>query len=221
MKITNLFLDKDPTLVLHNEGDWSNTELEYLAFNSGGVECEVGEFLYGLVRILKPDHVLETGLHHGIGAMYMGEALKDNGKGNLDTIEFLPEIKDIADTRISMLELEDWITTHLIDARAFEPGDKKYKLIFLDTEPETRFGELLKFYPYLEDGGYLLIHDTPRSLCQGNVNPDHPLKPSWPFGDVPEEMKAMLKDGRLVKTNFPSPRGLTLFYKKHNDDYQV
>ena len=73
----------DNTLRLHNEGEWSKTVSTYSAFNSGGVENEVGEFLYSLIRMIKPDNVLETGTHLGVGASYMGFALKDNFKGRL------------------------------------------------------------------------------------------------------------------------------------------
>lgn len=49
-------------------------------FNSGGTEVEVSEFLYSLVRMLKPNYVLETGTHLGVSACYIGQALEDNKK---------------------------------------------------------------------------------------------------------------------------------------------
>lgn len=64
------------------------TNAEFKMYNTGGVEQEVGEFLYGLVRILKPNHVLETGTHKGIASSYMGSALKENTKGKLTTVEY-------------------------------------------------------------------------------------------------------------------------------------
>src|SRR3990167_4430480 len=92
MTITERLMALDPTLQIHNEGEWGKTITEYSAFNDAGVECETGEFLYSMVRILKPDRVLETGTHWGIGMSYLGMGLKDNKKGKLDTVEFLPEI---------------------------------------------------------------------------------------------------------------------------------
>ena len=46
-------------------------------FNTGGIECEVGELLYGLVRALKPKHILETGTYHGLSSTYMALGLKE------------------------------------------------------------------------------------------------------------------------------------------------
>ena len=222
MTITERLMQLDPTLVLHNEGEWSKTILSYSAFNDGGVECEVGEFLYGMVRILKPKGVLETGTHYGIGAAYMLLALDDNATlddnefGYLNTIEFQKENRDIAYKRL--FKVSGKFRSHLMDVKDYTPV-RNFQLILLDTEPDIRFKELIKFYPYLDEGGYVFIHDTPRNLCQGNVNPDHPHLKSWPFGDLPEEIKQWVKEDKLRPFHFPSPRGLIGLYKTHRDDY--
>jgi predicted O-methyltransferase YrrM len=82
MNITKRLLELDPTLSQHNEGAWDKpfdpTLPSYSSFNDAGIEVETGEFLYAMTRLLKPDRVLETGTHWGIGAAYMGTALKDN-----------------------------------------------------------------------------------------------------------------------------------------------
>ena len=94
-----------------------------------------------------------------------------------------------------------------------------YELMFLDTEPDIRFKELVRFYPYLSYGGFVGIHDLPRSFCKGNINPDHPEIKDWPFGPVPDEMKKLMKNGELIKFHLPSPRGMVWFYKPRKDDY--
>ena len=223
MTITEKLTIMDSSLIIHKESEWSGSpnSIEYEAFNDGGVECEVGEFLYSLIRLLKPKHVLETGTHFGIGASYMGLALKDNGYGSgyLDTFEFLSHIHEIAVRRIENMSLSSIVFCHLMDVANFVP-DVKYQLIFLDTEPHTRFKELLQFYPYLDDGGYIFIHDLPRSMCQGNFNPDHPDDKSWPFGDIPEEMRSLIKEDKLRPFHLPNPRSLVGFYKVHREDYK-
>src|SRR3990167_7989976 len=61
-------------------------------FNSAGTEVEISEFLYSLVRILKPKLVLETGTHKGISSTYIGQALRDNNRGGkLITCEIFQE----------------------------------------------------------------------------------------------------------------------------------
>lgn len=216
--ITQRLQEKDPTLIRHNEGDWNNPynpNGTFSSFNDAGVEIEVGEFLYSMVRILKPEHVLETGTHWGIGASYMGQALKDNFSGNLDTLEFLPEIHQRANKRIIDLGLMDFVTLHLMDARAFIPK-YNYELILLDTEPQTRFEELIKFYDYLEPGGFVFIHDLHRHMHQ-IPNEEHGF--AWPYGKLPEKIKDWVKKGNLRPFHFSTPRGLTGFYKPRKDDY--
>lgn len=219
MNITEKLQEKDPTLVRSNEGHWgspfNSKAVGFSSFNDAGVEIETGEYLYSMVRILKPQNVLETGTHWGIGASYMGQALKDNNQGHLDTVEFLPEIHARAVKRMADLELTEQVTCHLMDARAFTP-ECKYELILLDTEPQTRFEELLKFYPSLEEGGYILIHDLHRHMHQ-IPNADHGF--AWPFGKIPKPMQELVKSGQLRPFHFPTPRGLTGFYKPSKKDY--
>lgn len=216
MTITQRLILLDDSLVIHNEGEWSNSVSIYSAFNDAGVECEVGEFLYSMVRILKPSNVLETGTHWGIGASYMGLALKDNFLGHLDTLEFLPHNHQIASKRITTLGLDEYVKCHYIDAAKFAPS-VMYQLIFLDTEPQTRFAELLNFMPRLTPGGWVFIHDLHRNMHQIE-NTEHGF--AWPFGRIPFEMKQLIAKGQLVPVHFATPRGLTGFYKPHTDDYK-
>lgn len=227
--VTHRIMTKDSTLKLYQEGKWNEGVLvdpysgdpgEFTSFNDAGVETETGEFLYAMVRLLKPEHVLETGTHWGVGSAYMGQALADNKKGDLDTIEFLPEIRARAQARFHDLGLDNIIHSHFGDARAFEPGDRTYGLILLDTEPQTRFGELVRYFEYLEPGGYVFIHDLHRHMGQVGQNPDHPNEPKWPWGPIPADMASLVTEGKLRPMHFPTPRGLTGFYKPHPGDYQ-
>lgn len=213
--LTDRMMSLDNTLTFHNEGEWSKTVSTYSAFNSGGVECEVGEFLYSFLLMTKPDRVLETGTHLGIGASYMGLALKDNHKGVLETIEYMPEIHAQAKERIKKMGLEGHVVCHMCDVANF-PVSKTYQFIFLDTEPHTRFAEFLKFYPYLDEGGYMFIHDLGRKLGQSE-SPGLPF--AWPFGLMPEEMKKLIRDGSVRPFHFSTPRGLSGFYKVSKEDY--
>ena len=232
-------MELDPTLVEHAEGHWDMpmvgvlTPGDFSSFNDAGLECETGEFMYAMIRLLKPDRVLETGTHVGVGASYMGIALKDNGKGHLDTIEFLPELHYKACERIyGKMELKDQVTCHFGDVANFEPREgnpqegidkmqlRKYGFILLDTEPQIRFAELIKFFPYLLPGGFVFIHDLHRHMAQVGQNPDHPNELLWPWGPLPQQIKDWVKDGELRPFHFSTPRGLTGFYKPSREDYQ-
>lgn len=221
MNITDYLFDKAGGLITRHPEVRDNEKKGYEMADDGGVELEVGEFLYGLTRLIKPKHVLTTGIYTGISDMYIAQGLIDNHNGGFSTA------LEIDETHLKRAK-ELWLKTEtsgvinpfLMKSLNFKPN-KTYDLMFLDTEPQIRFQELVNFYPYLEPGGYVGIHDTPRNLCQGNVNPDHPEISSWPFGDLPVEIKNWLRDGDLVKIQFPNPRGLTFFYKQTKDDYKL
>jgi len=233
MDITKRLLELDPTLQRHNEGFWqvpyNPSAGSYSSFNDAGVEIETGEFLYAITRLLKPKRVLETGTHIGVGAAYMGMALKDNLNGHLDTIEFLPEIHQRAKERMIALGLEDQVTCHFGDAANFDILPKNqigkyegyieplYKLILLDTEPQTRYAELVKFYPYLQEGGFIFIHDLHQHMHQ-IPNEEHGF--AWPFGKIPKAMSDLITSGKLRPFHFATPRGLTGFYRVAEQDYK-
>lgn len=188
-------------------------------FDDGAVEQETGEFVYGLVRRLKPEHVLSTGVYTGISDLFIGQALKDNGSGHLTAIEYEQIHIDRARKLWQEQGVADQITAVHSLSLEFEPQEQ-YQFMFLDTELNLRFHELVKYFPYLDEGGYILIHDMPRNLCQGNTNTDHPDFKNWPVGELPEGFIELLKQRKLVQFNFGSARGLVGYYKIHPDDYE-
>lgn len=220
MDITKRLIMLDPSLEPHNEGNWGEpldpNKRGFTSFNDAGIECETGEFLYSMVRLLKPDRVLETGTHFGVGTSYMGLALKDNKHGMIDTIEFLPEIYRTANARFSKVGLTGIVNNLQMDVRNFKTPST-YKLILLDTEPQTRFDELIQFYDNLEEGGFVFIHDLHQHMHQIE-NEEHGF--AWPFGRLPLELERFVNTGKLRPFHFETPRGLTGFYKVHSKDYE-
>lgn len=215
--ITKYFLERCNEL-LKQVPEYRDEGLGYTAFNDGSTECEVGEFLYGMVKILKPRMILETGTYKGVSSSYMAQGLKDNNTGFIDTFEIEQQHLDTSKQLWTVLDLLPWIKPHLQPAQDFQPTCN-YELMFLDSEPNIRWGELVKFFPNLREGGYVFIHDVPLSLCQENVNPDHPEIKSWPFGDLPSEIKQWVKNGELRPIHLPNPRGMLGFYKPRKDEY--
>lgn len=216
--ITKRIVDNDGVLQQFNEGQWGQLNpwsIGFHSFNDAGVECETGEFLYGITRLLQPDNVLETGTHWGVSSLYIGYALEDNHKGHLDTFEFLPENHYQASQRISRHALTEQVTCHYGDVAAFEPT-LMYKLMLLDTEPQTRFAELEKFWTHLEEGGFVFIHDLHPHMHQIE-NTEHGF--AWPYGPVTDFMKDLVSTGKARPFHFRTPRGFTGFYKVGKDDY--
>jgi predicted O-methyltransferase YrrM len=48
------------------------------------------EVLYGVIRITRPDILVETGVEHGLSTSYILAALRDNASGALHSIEIAP-----------------------------------------------------------------------------------------------------------------------------------
>jgi len=198
------------------------TNKQYSMFDDGGVEIEVMGFLEAITRLIKPKSILETGLYTGISAMAFGNACRINGIGHLDTVEInADQIRKTAD-RIHKMGLSEYVTIHHQDSLSFNPT-KTYQLMLLDSIPEIRFQEIVKFYPYLDEGGYVFIHDLHRHCHQHESlrhHPDH-AEPFWPYGEMPEQIKQLVRDDRLRPFHFGTPRGLTGFYKTHPEDWRV
>ena len=117
-------------------------------------------------------------------------------------------------------QVSDFVECIQLDAAKFNPTTT-YDLLFLDSEPNIRWGELVKFFPYLKPGGYVFLHDLPRGFCKGNVNPDHPEIKDWPWGEIPEKIQQLLKDRELIPFHLPNPREMCVFYRSRSDDYKI
>lgn len=187
------------------------TNSNFKMFNTGGVECEVGEFFYSLVRMMKPTSILETGTHFGISSTYFGLALKHNNKGVITTLDpaYYEEAKLIHKT----MELEGFVNQVAIHAENFKT-DELYDIILLDSEPKLRFNEFDLFYKNLKPGGLIMIHDLHSHLSYGSFNKDHPDFIGWPFGDFREKIGKYIESHEIQTISFSTPRGLTIFQKK-------
>jgi len=191
----------------------------YSAFNLGSPEIEICKFLSSFVELIKPQYIFETGTYKGYSSAYMAKGLKENNEGRLETLEIdASHIKD-AKQLWQEMGISEFIDVYEVSSLDFKP-QHNYDLMFLDSEPEIRYREFIKFYPYLKAGGFAFIHDLPRGFCKGNINLDHPEIKDWPYGPVPKEINDWLKDGDLVKWHFPTPRDMCGFYKPHLADYR-
>jgi predicted O-methyltransferase YrrM len=56
----------------------------------GGISLEDGRLLYGIVRALQPEYVIETGVAAGVSNAFLNAALLENERGRLFSIELPP-----------------------------------------------------------------------------------------------------------------------------------
>lgn len=208
MGITSTFLSKTNRLLKQPEITPGDHGFEM--FNDAGTEVEVSEFLYSLVRMIKPQLALETGTHIGVSAIYIAQALENNSKGELFTFEIIPQHFKSSQQLFKEVGLSHRIKGMLLDAQKF---DTKVSIdfLFLDSEPQLRFDEFVKFWPSVTPGGFIAVHDLHPSL--GHSGQTHHGQYDWPYGDFREKLGPYIKNHQIQTLSFPTPRGLTLFQK--------
>ena len=126
------------------------------------------ECLYEIIRDAKPDYCFEIGTYTGGGSTYfISEALKDNNKGRLFTIENNQFLYKKAINRYKKYIKNNY---HFVDfifsssptvfEKYLKEKDKKI-MIFLDGAEESNqtLEQYNFFLPYLRDGTIMALHD--------------------------------------------------------------
>lgn len=150
-----------------------------------GAEIETQQFLYGLVRVLKPELVVETGTYKGVTAEVMARACKENNFGRVVTC-------DPYDHRAGQSKSHLFYPLEFRYCRSFDlPELSEADLVFCDSDYEYRGTEILRCKP----GAVIVVHDTLTSH-----HSDYP------------PLEAMVKD--LGGLNFTTARGFGIIVKQ-------
>ena len=173
-----------------------------------GLEVESGEVIYSLIRMMKAKRILETGTRVGISTRYMAYALLDNCLGGeITTIERCGISYNYSREKITSAGLDDFIDC--INAGSLDEDiiflDNEFDILFLDTEPEYRYAELMKFFRCLRVGGLIVIHDLSDLYCEKFCAPYDSC--------LPMAIKQLLSDGILSSMSFKTCSGLTIMQK--------
>ncbi|MDE1769769.1 MAG: class I SAM-dependent methyltransferase [Thaumarchaeota archaeon] len=135
--------------------------IEYTLDNTSGF------FLYVLCKLLKPDTVVETGVAYGSSSMYILQALSENNKGTLYSIDFA---------------FSPWQSEKMIGAAIPDDLRKNWKLIFGPSSQElpkllptispidvffhdslhtfkNMTSEFETAWPHIKKGGFLISDD--------------------------------------------------------------
>lgn len=141
----------------------------------------IGEkmFLYGLIRAIKPEIVLETGTHRGKTTLYMAQALHDNNKGIIFSCD--PNIEWEQERNFSLFpELKNRIVFKQIKGENWgsEFLDKKIDLFFCDGfhGKDDVLGELDVFLPLLSETGVIVFHDCDINEQNDTVGVNYAIK---------------------------------------------
>lgn len=140
-------------------------------FRTVGVSGKL--FLYVLIRLLKPELVVETGCAKGQSSFYILSALERNGKGRLYTIDLPVEDKKKNDGIWSVRQPGVMVPPELRHRWTLILGDASVKLVPLLEELQTigvffhdsdhsyrhMMWEYTTVWPYLVEGGILVSDD--------------------------------------------------------------
>jgi len=207
MTATEKLMALDPTKGVVAFGDGTNhqfvhSDLDWLG-QPTGISTEEIEFLYGLIRLLRPANCLETGTNYGCSASAILLGLKDNEKGSLVTIEHDATVAGVANSKLTAMGFTNF-QVYLGSVASFQ-SNEMYDFLWLDTELATRFGELVRFFPQMNPGAIACIHDL-WSL-------------DWSeFGGIPDRLRDLLRSGELRALTFATPHGVTVFQRRREHD---
>ena len=169
-----------------------------------------GRMLKMMVRMIRPQHILELGTFTGYSALCLAEGLADDSC-RLDTIEIDDELEDFIRAHFDASPLSPRINLHIGDARDVLPtieGD--FDLVFIDANKR----EYCEYYEMVFDrvapGGFIIADNT---LWDGKVvdwgkKLDAQTEGILRFNDM------IAADDRVEKVILPIRDGRTIIYKK-------
>ena len=150
---------------------------------AGGISREMGIILYVIIRLIKPENVLETGVASGVSSAYILAALEDNQKGKLISCDLPNKIDGgcLSDCRkeeeISFIpkhKTAGWLIPETLKNRwqyVFGKSSEKLPEILKDISSidfflhdsehsyQNMFWEYETVWSFLTKGGLLLSHD--------------------------------------------------------------
>jgi predicted O-methyltransferase YrrM len=162
------------------------------------VDPPTAEFLYSLVRLVRPETVVEIGTYKGNAAIAMGQALEDNNRGVLHTID--PFDQEIVHTAIRKSGLQTRIIYHNGYSQDILPdlALEEVSLVFIDGDHsyESVYRDASLIAPLMRSGGVVVFHDVMVDLHQGFDGPKR----------VAEEMQ---KSGEWNVCYYPTEVGVS------------
>lgn len=121
-------------------------------------EHETGDLLYGLIRMAKPKHAIETGTYKWNAAHQMIMALTFNRRGFLDTCDIVERTQlDIG----TIGEYHEFHNMKGVDMIPMVAENNPIDFAFLDSG-DDRKAEAVVLYDHLANDSIVVIHDTER-----------------------------------------------------------
>ncbi len=168
-----------------------------------------GRLLKMLVRMVRPERILEVGTFSGYSAICMAEGLDDGGL--VYTYEIDDELEDFTRPWIEGSPVADKIRFIIGDAVKEAPRlGVEFDMVFLDGDKRTYIEAYEMALKVLRPGGFILADNT---LWDGHVL-EKPRPSDRQTAGIEAFNDHVAADGRVEKVILPLRDGLTLIRKK-------
>ena len=168
-----------------------------------------GRLLKMLVRMVRPERILEVGTFSGYSAICMAEGLGDGGL--VYTYEIDDELEDFTRPWIEGSSVADKIRFIIGDAVKEAPRlGVEFDMVFLDGDKRTYIEAYEMALKVLRPGGFILADNT---LWDGHVL-EKPRPSDRQTAGIEAFNDHVAADGRVEKVILPLRDGLTLIRKK-------
>ena len=199
-------IDAEPEHLYRLERD-THLRLLYSRMCSGHLQ---GRLLKMLVRMAKPERILELGTFSGYSAQCLAEGLLSDD-AQVHTIEIEDELEDFLRQHFADSPVGHRIHLHIGDACQILPQlNLMFDLVFIDANKRhyPRYYELV--LPWLTPGGFIIADNT---LWDGKVAEPHAKIDPQTEG-ILSFNQMVAADPRVEKVIIPVRDGLTIIYKK-------
>ena len=199
-------IDAEPEHLYRLERD-THLRLLYSRMCSGHLQ---GRLLKMLVRMAKPERILELGTFSGYSAQCLAEGLL-SGDAHVHTIELEDELEDFLRQHFADSPVGHRIHLHIGDASQILPQlNLMFDLVFIDANKRhyPQYYELV--LPWLTPGGFIIADNT---LWDGKVVEQH-TKIDLQTEGILSFNQMVAADPRVEKVIIPVREGLTIIYKK-------
>ena len=139
--------------------------VSWTEFDPVSAEAEMGQMLSGMIRMLKPKMVVETGTYRCMTSCVLGLAVKNNGYGHIWTCDIEMSVGHLA-------KLEGLPVTFVKCSSLDLPQLREADFVFSDSAQDLRAKE----YELVKSGCVFVVHDTRTSY---NGNPDQYWLGKW------------------------------------------
>lgn len=197
-------IDPEPENLYRLDRD-THLQLLYPRMCSGHIQ---GRLLKMLVRMIKPQLVLELGTYSGYSALCLAEGLPDD-TCHVHTIEIEDELEDFISEHLAQSPYGKRITLHVGDAMDIVPRlGMMFDLVYIDANKRDYVAYYDLAMSHLRPGGFIIADNTlwDGKVADGNEHHDAQTLGIMAFND------RVAADPRVEKVILPLRDGLTLIH---------